>query len=604
MQSALRLIPSRLFYLFAALIIFLYLFFVVEPHLVYYNLQPFFSFDPSYFDYLKTENLGELTILSNFILQFLHFPIFGTILLTLLLLALVFLNSYIIKIEKVRGLRGIEMIPSLVFLSFFNEYNTGLQSLIILFVAFILLMANRQIPQRLSIVKLIFHALAILFVFYIFDIITAFTVGLFLVIDEILFLKTKGRFLLIFWDIIIVFLLGVFLLGSNLIPLFMQQTFPGERFSLLPQFWPLLISHIAVMLLCKIVSIANTFKLQSRIPRVVRNNILLIILISLTIPFGKKYFVNPNKYTSEIGYFDSVGEWDEVLSLKSKVGLNDRIPRFLLNRALCRSGRMPDHLFLIPQEWGVNTLILTMDHNRECSIHSSDLFFDMRFIKGAEYWALEALTYAPYSPRVLNRLVQCNILFNNKLVAHKYLSVLKQSPIYSKVSKNLIKKLKEENTEDLKKEWMGKGKINTSNLYISNPNPSADLIKLLDEDPHNKIAYEYLMSFYLLKNKLGNFMYFLPNLKDFNYQSVPKIYEEALLFYNIFQNSGGEKSIFPVSKKTKEQLMKFSKTLIEYQSNEKKARADLYKNFGQTYWFYIRYTSPETIGGGLKIKGS
>lgn len=54
---------------------------------------------------------------------------------------------------------------------------------------------------------------------------------------------------------------------------------------------------------------------------------------------------------------------------------------------------------------------------------------------------------------------------------------------------------------------------------------------LLHANPRNRMAYEYLMACTLLKKDVGRFVHYYPLGADLGYSSVPKGYQEALLFY-------------------------------------------------------------------------
>jgi hypothetical protein len=390
--------------------------------------------------------------------------------------------------------------------------------------------------------------------------------------------------------------------GSEFIPVMLRQTYPGEEYAVLPQYWPLMVAHAGIMLLVRIFAALKSIGFISRIPKVIRHNILLVVMVILMVPYGKKYFINTHKYATEMAFYDSIREWEKILSLKRKVRIDDRIPRFLMNRALYYSGDMPEKLFSVPQEWGIHTLMLTMQFNRECTMHSSDLFFDMGYIKGAEYWALEANTYHPYAPRILYRLMQCAILLDNQAVARKYLTVMMHSPVHRNMAKNILRQLNEGKYDLLKNIWIKNEPVIQGNLYINNSNPNTDLIRLLQENPYNKMAFEYLMSYYLLNNHLGNFIHFLPYVKNFEYDHLPRTYEEALLFYYLSKGTKPSEFEYPIRKETMDDLLNFNKTLIEYRFDDRSAQPELARNFGKTYWYYLRYKSPVTTGGGLKRK--
>jgi hypothetical protein len=79
------------YYLLFGILFFFILNFVYNPNILYYKLQPFFAFDSSYFKYYHNFHNGSLIILSQFFLQFLSKPVFGSLLVVLLLLLLSFL---------------------------------------------------------------------------------------------------------------------------------------------------------------------------------------------------------------------------------------------------------------------------------------------------------------------------------------------------------------------------------------------------------------------------------------------------------------------------------------------------------------------------------
>ena len=54
---------------------------------------------------------------------------------------------------------------------------------------------------------------------------------------------------------------------------------------------------------------------------------------------------------------------------------------------------------------------------------------------------------------------------------------------------------------------------------------------LLESNRHNRMAFEYLMAWYLLHRQLGGVVKWVERLGDFDYSEVPRLYQEALLIY-------------------------------------------------------------------------
>src|SRR5690606_134956 len=61
------------------------------------------------------------------------------------------------------------------------------------------------------------------------------------------------------------------------------------------------------------------------------------------------------------------------------------------------------------------------------------------------------------------------------------------------------------------------------------------LINMVEDNPGNRIAYEYLMASYLINKDLRNFIRYFPLIENFNYSEVPVSYQEAMI-YIIFLN--------------------------------------------------------------------
>jgi len=67
-------------------------------------------------------------------------------------------------------------------------------------------------------------------------------------------------------------------------------------------------------------------------------------------------------------------------------------------------------------------------------------------------------------------------------------------------------------------------------------------------------------------------------------------------------NTPAEQYMSVIDKSVMNRFSEFNKTLIEYNMNLKRARKDLQKNFGDTYWYYLRYISPKVSGTKVKKK--
>ena len=61
-------------------------------------------------------------------------------------------------------------------------------------------------------------------------------------------------------------------------------------------------------------------------------------------------------------------------------------------------------------------------------------------------------------------------------------------------------------------------------------NMEASLNRMVKEHPDNRIAFEYLMAFYMINKDLRNFMKCIPVMEKIGYRNIPVSYQEAILY--------------------------------------------------------------------------
>jgi hypothetical protein len=581
---------------------FIIIYNVYGPELLYLKLQPFFAFDPSFFAYYENQNSHVVVLLSHFFLQFMYFPVYGSIIITALLLLLSLIYKMLFRFAGKDFLKGMEFIPALIVLITLKTYAIGLESVLIFLITGIFLLGNRWINDRWWI-RLLYQAISLIISFFVFDLLVSCALLIFFVADELFVSGSPGKYIRIPLNIVLLAILVYFVKGTQVTWSIFHETSASNPRMSVAGYWYIILFHVLTIIIIGVFSKQRYFKFNVQLPAIFRQTAFIVILSAFIAIFYSSLFLFDRKYNVEIEHYANSGQWEKVLECKSNVELNDRISRYLLNRAFYYTGKMSDDMFSLPQEWGEHTLLLTMKFNRECTIHNSDLFFDMGFIKGAEYWALESQTNQVYSPRILMRLAYCAILLHDFPLAQKYLNVLGKSPVYKKTAMRMLDKLDESYSERLKKRLIGDKETQYNIGYIDSQNPDRILIEILNEDKDNKMAFEYLMSYYLLRNELGKFYYnFAKHADDMDYTTIPGTYQEALLFFYLGTNTSRDIIVSKINQKILGRFTEFNKTIIKHEMNENMARKELKKNFGNTYWYYVRYESPEITGTSIKKK--
>jgi hypothetical protein len=595
------LIREFAYYLAFAISCFYIVYAVYNPNLLYLKLQPFFSLDPGFVEYIFREQHGYISLASQFLMQLLYYPIVGSIILVFVFILFSIEYRYIFNDTIKTFGRGFELIPPFIVLVTLKNYSTSLDSLIMFILIGLFIIIIRNIKTQSFLLRIILQIACISLSYTILGVIPTFALVVFLVAEGLVSSIPPAQKLIVVLSNIVLLLLLIFIfMGFTLAVRSFQSTIPTQQYCTLSSYWFILATHVAVVLLSLIRNPKALTIFNNKVNGLVGKWIVLSAILLFTIIFYKKIFINPLKYNAQIEYYASEKKWDKILEFKSKITLEDRISRFILNRALYGTGQMAENLFSIPQEGSEYTLFLNKTFSNECIMHTSDLYNDMGFIKGANYWAMEAQTFEPYSPKILKRIALSAIILEDYPISVKYLNILRSSFIYHKWASELLDLINQKNIAELKRIYNPENIYNGNMQFIDNKNPDHVLAELLEQNNHNKMAFEYLQSYYLMRNELANFYGNLIYLPKMAYQKVPKIYQEAILTYYILNNIPEEKYEYVIDNSTKKRFSSFAALIIKNKTNPKLAKTELTKILGDTYWYYLRYCSPNKTGLVLK----
>jgi len=596
-----HLIAECLYYLIFGIFCFYVVYKIFGPEMLYYKLQPYFSLDPSFIEYCFHQQQGYISLISQYLMQLLYYPVSGSILLSLILVLFALQYRFIFN-GLVRSLgRGFEFLPPILILIFLKSYTVTLDALVMFFIIGLFVLANRSLRTDNLFLKIAFQLICIYLFISVTGILASFGLLVFIVTDEILLKKTPKKFIYISLDILLFLILAYTLWGFTLASRMSRASLPATIYESIPCYWYLLSIHIIGIGLSALMDVKFSKVFLEKINRLNPGKFLILfIFIVLGIIFSKKLFINESKYNTQIEYYASQKKWIEVLKLKNKTKLQDRISRFLINRALFETGQMTNNLFSVPQEGGEFTLFLTKSFTHECTIYSSDLFYDLGFIKSANYWALEAQTFDPYSPRILKRIALTSLLLKEYSISEKYLTILKESFVERKWASDLLESVHQKNYSELEKTIAFNNLDTTQIFLIENDNPNHILIEMLMNNGKNKMAFEYLESYYLMRNDLKDFYNRLNYMSNFNYQKIPTVYQEAILLYYVSNNIPEEKFEYSIDIDIKNKFLSFYQTLYKYKSNPGLGKMMLQSEFGNTYWYYLQYGSPVTTGKTIK----
>ena len=326
------------------------------------------------------------------------------------------------------------------------------------------------------------------------------------------------------------------------------------------------------------------------------------------------------KVLVKLDYYAANEMWPDVLTYAREnqshpvVGMTDLTDRkrnfyviHAINRALYRTSRLPYDLFSFPQLGGAPTLLLSDQTfcltNREANLKRADLLFEMGRINDSEHMTHEAWSFYGDRPAIFKQLALINILKNRHEAARTYLTRLRMMPFESAWADRYLRVLEDERllSADEELRWPRSAMFTTD--YIGTTafaQQEGKLIRLLQQNPRNRMAFEYLMAYYLLTDKPDRVAANAAGISTMGYSTMPRHYQEAILTHMM---ESGEHRInlygLRIGDETLKRFQAFQEIVARYKADQEGLWNNLVGDFGNTFWFYhlfgVTGFGPETV---------
>jgi hypothetical protein len=294
-------------------------------------------------------------------------------------------------------------------------------------------------------------------------------------------------------------------------------------------------------------------------------------------------------------------KWEKILELSDTLpkGKSNVYFNHDLIRALYHTGRLPYDLFKFPQT--PHGLFLT--HEKRVSyltqLKLCDLYLELGQVNMAEKLASEILATKNHSPVAVEKLAWINIIKSAGLpaagknrTARIYLNALKKDLIYRATAENLLRNL-DNGFAPQQKAYVNR--LRSYMLEEGNPGTGKDSIEqmltaLLVRNPRNKMAFEYLMTYYLMSGQVDRIAANTQRLDALGYQNIPLLYEEAILIYLGSRGRQIDLSKFNIRPQTIQRYRNFIQLRKDMQTQNPKAVLNrLILEFGSSYFFYFTF---------------
>lgn len=112
------------------------------------------------------------------------------------------------------------------------------------------------------------------------------------------------------------------------------------------------------------------------------------------------------------------------------------------------------------------------------------------------------------------------------------------------------------------------------------------LTALAAQDHHNRMAFEYLMAWYMQTKQLDKFARNIGRLSEFGYAMIPPAYQEALAVYAYPRGKAAE---YPISPEVRARFETFSRIFNQHKRDKMAALGELAAGYRTSYLFYYIY---------------
>lgn len=312
-------------------------------------------------------------------------------------------------------------------------------------------------------------------------------------------------------------------------------------------------------------------------------------------------FDGTKKKLMEIDYFAHNRMWTEVLDTASRIPPEsyDMYCVHDINRALYYTGSLGDRMFCYPQT--LPALMLTNIEGEKPAgrtfMKRSKLFLEIGHVADAERDAFEFLELVGDCPSVLELLATIKLLKGQTEAAKVFLRVLSKDLIHGSRGQELLRQIAEDPQMTGNKRIQYLRSVSTDKESTRSGFEGDDFfVQLLNKNSDNRMAFEYMMAFYLLTGQVDGITANIGRLRALGYTKLPRHYEEAIVIY---MGSGRRQMDLHAGQVSTETIERAKSADAIYKShggkrNKQRAAEAMTADFGDSYIFYYIFDLPKT----------
>lgn len=318
------------------------------------------------------------------------------------------------------------------------------------------------------------------------------------------------------------------------------------------------------------------------------------VLLLAVLILGSNQLANFSE-EKEMSYDNLVhnNDWGGIIQLAENAPPVGSQSKLALSLALAKTDQMSTKLFHFNPE--PNDFFIPFNIRGQAPIIANEPYFYLGLTNFSKMLCIETIESTPDEKmpvRAVKRLAEDYIIDGQYKLAERYLWYLQRTLFYKNWAKNAQQFLYNDEKVTTHPVWgkLRKQRVHDDFYYQYEHNDLA-LISLLRSNQQNKMAYEYLMGWYLLRKDFDEFLKYLPLVKTFDYKEFPRVFQEALAYiFTLYDEVPENLKQFPVSAEVQQQLNRYAQA---FQQGGSTKPDEMKKLFGNTFWYYVHFTEFE-----------
>ena len=294
-----------------------------------------------------------------------------------------------------------------------------------------------------------------------------------------------------------------YLVGPVCFPIPLDSLWHGIHYHRYPTVFPVLLWAAALSAFI-IIFIAHFFRRFKSGTKFFTVHYSIFSYVLVAIGMGLLVWKNSNFKAEKVMQYDFMAryqQWNRILETINKEKPNNQIGVTVQNLALAMHGMLLDHMFDYNQN-GIAGLLPDVNTDATSPLPTAEVFYHLGMINVAQrtvFEAQEAILDFQKSGRCYKRLAQTNLINGDYEVARKYLTALKKTLFYRDWANETLPLLGNEEAIAKHPEY---GHLRQfaykENFFFSDHVTPEMLESLYSNDTENRMAYQYLLAYYLL----------------------------------------------------------------------------------------------------------